>query len=30
VAGEWVLTVRVETRDDRWVEVDRRVEVEPS
>jgi hypothetical protein len=30
VAGEWLLTVRVETRDDRWVEVDRRVEVEPS
>jgi hypothetical protein len=30
VAGEWLLTVRVETRDERWVEVDRHVEVEPS
>lgn len=27
VAGHWVLTARVETRDGRWAEVDRRVEV---
>jgi len=27
VAGDWILTVRVETRDGRWVEVDHPVEV---
>jgi hypothetical protein len=27
VAGHWTLTVRVETRDGRWVEIDRPVEV---
>lgn len=28
VAGEWLLRVRVETRDGRWAEVDRPVRVE--
>lgn len=29
VAGPWLLRVRVETRDGRWVELDRPLEVEP-
>lgn len=29
VAGPWLLTVRVETRDGRWMELDRRLDVEP-